>query len=388
MNISSMLRHFTLTTLVGVAGCAAEIPGDSAVDVSELEGSAPFFSIKATDMVKTTGGADTVDGLAAWNVWANGSVHASVSLPDSSMRTIKVRAYGQAAGGVNPTMNILVDGVVVQSFDVAAGAWNDYSVDANLAQGDRRIDVAFSNDAITDGQDRNLVVYEMAIGGGGCSGGNDTPPGDNDTPPGGNDTPPGGGDTPPRPSGQRCVVFLHGRGGSGGDTSSFDGITTVRPQGNQGYDSGSVWIYFPSSEYSSMVQAVKAAIPDSCGQILLRGFSNGGAAASKMFCQGETFGGRLIGVVSDDPVMDQGTLACAPPAGVPALVFETGALPPGDYSCSDNGFTCEGGSVVPAATYVGRMSALASLRASSATDHSCHEGSCDGVPSAVAPWWK
>lgn len=191
----------------------------------------------------------------------------------------------------------------------------------------------------------------------------------------------------PLPSGPRCVVYLHGRGGGGGPTSEADGLLTIRPEGNQPYDGGRVWIYFPDSEYEAMIGSIRAAIPATCGQIILRGFSNGGAAASKILCRGETFDGRLVGMISDDPVMDDGTRNCAPGAGIPSLVYETGALPPGEYQCSSNGFTCEGGVVVTAATYVGRMGLLASLRESSETSHACHEGSCDGVPFDAAAWW-
>lgn len=190
------------------------------------------------------------------------------------------------------------------------------------------------------------------------------------------------------PTGQRCLVLLHGRSGAGAPTQTVSGYRVVMPDGNQGYGGGGrVWIYFPASEYAAMAAGIRAAIPSDCGRIVLRGFSNGAAAAAKLFCRGETFGGRLLGVIVDDPVMDDGTAGCAPGAKVPVEVYETGALPAGPYQCSSNGFTCEGGEVVSASTYVSRLGSTAALHPSDQSVHACFGGTCSGLPPQAAGWW-
>ncbi|MBX7100879.1 MAG: hypothetical protein K1X89_24405 [Myxococcaceae bacterium] len=190
------------------------------------------------------------------------------------------------------------------------------------------------------------------------------------------------------PTGPRCLVLLHGRSGTGAPTQTVSGYRVVMPDGNQAYGGGGlVWIYFPASEYAAMAAGVRAAIPADCGRIVLRGFSNGASAAAKLFCRGETFGGRLLGVIVDDPVMDDGTQGCAPGAKVPVEVYATGALPAGPYQCSSNGFTCEGGEVVSASTYVSRLGSTASLHASDQSAHACYGGTCTGLPPQATGWW-
>lgn len=166
MNTPNMLRHFTMATLIGLVGCGTAAPDtseDAESSTSDLL-SNPLFTIRATNMTKTTGGQVVETGLVAWNLWANGSVYTDVTIPDSSVRTVQVRANGQSAGGVDPKMNVLIDGVVVRSFAVASGSWKDYSFDVGIAAGTRRISLQFSNDAIIAGNDRNLLLYELAVG--------------------------------------------------------------------------------------------------------------------------------------------------------------------------------------------------------------------------------
>lgn len=165
MNMPRVLRRFALTVWVGLVGCSTALPEHHDSSASHLLGNA-LFHIKATDMMKTTGGQSDTGGLVAWNLWSDGSVYTDLSIPDGSVRTLQIRAYGQSAGGVDPTMNVLVDGVAVRSFAVVSGSWNDYSFDVSIAAGARRISLAYTNDAIVDGIDRNLLVYDLAVGNG------------------------------------------------------------------------------------------------------------------------------------------------------------------------------------------------------------------------------
>jgi len=152
------------------------------------------------------------------------------------------------------------------------------------------------------------------------------------------------------PSGRKCVVRLHGKGGNGTDSWVEDGVTFVNPRGNARGWGGWQWLYFPDDKYASAVATVADAIADEgCGPVIINGFSNGAAFAAKLYCKGETFGSRVIGVVIDDPVVDSAVEGCSPASGVAATLYWTGDLEstarPG-WNCKDGDWTCEGGRTI------------------------------------------
>ena len=112
------------------------------------------------------------------------------------------------------------------------------------------------------------------------------------------------------PGGERCIVRLHGKSGTGADTVVEDGVTIISPTGNAEGWGGRQWLYFPEGDYEAARTIVADAVAD-CEQVILDGFSNGGSFAAKLYCRGETFDGRLVGVVVDDPVTDEGVEGCA-----------------------------------------------------------------------------
>ncbi len=101
----------------------------------------------------------------------------------------------------------------------------------------------------------------------------------------------------------RCLVRLHGKGGGGAETVVEDGVSVISPDGNADGWGARQWLYFPDDEYTAARNVVEDAITG-CGQVIINGFSNGAAFAAKLYCRGETFGGRLVRVVVDDPVVD------------------------------------------------------------------------------------
>jgi pimeloyl-ACP methyl ester carboxylesterase len=152
---------------------------------------------------------------------------------------------------------------------------------------------------------------------------------------------------PTTPSGQRCVVRLHGKGGDGADTWQVRDVAYVSPTGNDEAWGGRQWLYFPDDEYDAAVASVAEAIEsEDCGPVILNGFSNGGAFAAKLYCSGETFGGRVVRVVVDDPVVDTAVQDCDPAPGVDVTLYWTGELEgtaqPG-WDCREQDWTCEGG---------------------------------------------
>jgi hypothetical protein len=156
--------------------------------------------------------------------------------------------------------------------------------------------------------------------------------------------PSAGSSVQPEPGG-RCVVRLHGKGGTGAATVNDAGVAIIAPTGNADGWGGRQWLYFPDEEYAAARTMVADSVEE-CGQIILDGFSNGAAFAAKLYCRGETFDGRLVRVVVDDPVVDAGVEGCMPDPSVDVVLYWTGGLEatarPG-WNCAEGDWTCEGG---------------------------------------------
>jgi hypothetical protein len=158
----------------------------------------------------------------------------------------------------------------------------------------------------------------------------------------------------------RCVVALHGLGANGQPTElGIDGVRYVHPAGNADAGHGRRWSYGDDGAYAAAVAVVQRAIDENgCSRVVIDGFSNGGGFAGKMLCRGETFGGRVVGFVLDDPVTDRSADAgCARTPGVHVAMYWTGGLDfagPG-FDCAAAGWTCDGGSLVGRDAYAARV---------------------------------
>jgi hypothetical protein len=163
--------------------------------------------------------------------------------------------------------------------------------------------------------------------------------------------------TPAPVSAERCLVRLHGKGGDGGPLSEASGVAILSPRGNGTGWSRRQWLYFPAEKFDEAAETVTAAT-EGCGQVIVNGFSNGGAFAAKLFCSGEDFDGRLVRVVVDDPVTDAAANGCAPSPSVEVVLYWTGALEgtsrPG-ASCKSIDWTCEGGELVGIDAFAGQL---------------------------------
>ena len=159
------------------------------------------------------------------------------------------------------------------------------------------------------------------------------------------------------PSGERCIVRLHGKSGTGADTVVEHGVTIISPTGNAEGWGGRQWLYFPEGDYEA-ARAIVADAVANCEQVILDGFSNGGSFAAKLYCRGETFDGRLVGVVVDDPVTDEGVEGCEPDPSVHLTLYWTGAVDaqaqPG-WDCAEADWTCEGGVTIGIDAYAAAL---------------------------------
>jgi len=152
----------------------------------------------------------------------------------------------------------------------------------------------------------------------------------------------------------RCIVRLHGKGGSGDATSVDDqGVRSVMPTGNAEAWGGRQWLYFPDDRYDEARDVVSRALEaEGCGVAVVNGFSNGAAFAASLLCAGETFGDIVQGYVIDDPVTDTATADCAPPVDVERALYWTSAIDqPVGTDCGQIDWTCAGGTTVDIETY-------------------------------------
>jgi hypothetical protein len=152
-------------------------------------------------------------------------------------------------------------------------------------------------------------------------------------------------------------VRLHGKGGTGGDTVNEGDVTIVAPTGNADGWGARQWLYFPDEEYAA-ARAIVAESVAGCDAVIVNGFSNGGAFAAKLYCRGESFDGRLLRVVVDDPVVDCAVEGCAPDPAVDVVLYWTGALAetaqPG-WDCGEGDWTCEGGTTIGIDAYAAAL---------------------------------
>lgn len=77
---------------------------------------------------------------------------------------LTIRAQGTLAGGVGPVMQVRVDGVVVGSATVSSTTLADYVISTPTLKAGAAVDVVFTNDAVVNGEDRNLTVSTISDG--------------------------------------------------------------------------------------------------------------------------------------------------------------------------------------------------------------------------------
>jgi hypothetical protein len=198
-----------------------------------------------------------------------------------------------------------------------------------------------------------------------------------------NPKPDASGGAPSQPTGKRCIVHLHGKSGRGGDTTQEGDVTHLRPQGNAPGWGGYQWLYYPDSSYNQVRSIVANAVSSAaCGAVIVHGFSNGGAAAAKFYCRGETFGGKVVGYIADDPVPDHAVENCRPAAGTKIRVYWTGGLAQAvnGYDCVAADWTCEGNTAIGIERYVQLLGTNAAR-----SIHTTHTEY--GSPPEYRDWW-
>lgn len=200
------------------------------------------------------------------------------------------------------------------------------------------------------------------------------------------DDPPSGAKTASMASigpSERCVVHLHGKSGRGRAPHVRDGVAHLYPDGNAPGWGGLQWLYFPEAKYEEVRSTVSQAIGAAeCQRVIVAGFSNGAAAAAKLRCRNERFGGRVIGYVVDDPVPDHGVDGCAPSRDLKVQLYWTGGLASAvaGWDCAAADWTCEGGSTIGIEKYARALAVP--VTPSVHKEHKEYES-----PPELGAWW-
>ena len=118
------------------------------------------------------------------------------------------------------------------------------------------------------------------------------------------------------PAGGRCVVRLHGKGGTGAPTTTSGDVTRDLADGQRRRLGRQAVAVLPGRRVRRGAWRSSRDAVAGCGPIIVDGFSNGASFAAAMYCHGETFDGRLVRVIVDDPVTDHAVDDCTPDPSV------------------------------------------------------------------------
>lgn len=143
-----------------------------------------------------------------------------------------------------------------------------------------------------------------------------------------------------------CVLYVHGRSDAGAAARVDGDRGELSPNGNVRYGDGFGWRYASEVDYADARAVIANVIEDSaCADVAVSGFSNGAAFVAKLYCRGETFDGRVVGFVIDDPVPDTAVADCDSDTSTEVALYWTGALDPDaqpGVECDALGWTCDG----------------------------------------------
>ena len=109
--------------------------------------------------IKTIGGIQE----DLWNLWSNGEFGDHVTFAKPGDYTIVLRAHGSPVKNVWPLAALFIDGRRRETITVDSAELNDYRFQLKADARAYRITVAFLNDAMEGGEDRNLYIDRLRI---------------------------------------------------------------------------------------------------------------------------------------------------------------------------------------------------------------------------------
>ncbi|MCX5684877.1 MAG: endo-1,4-beta-xylanase, partial [Planctomycetota bacterium] len=126
-----------------------------------LTAPASALVIKAEEArIKTAG---VTAGQGVWNLHSNGEVGEFIRAETAGPYEIVVRARGTPCKGVWPLMQAAVDGGEGPTVTVGSRDMAEYTLKVEIPAGAHQVAVAFLNDDMADGEDRNLFLERIEI---------------------------------------------------------------------------------------------------------------------------------------------------------------------------------------------------------------------------------
>ncbi len=94
---------------------------------------------------------------------SNGRLETRVVFADTANYTFELLARGMPAAGLDPLVELRVDGVNRKTFAVGAGSFQRYAVELRIVRGAHTVAVAFVNDFYAPPEDRNVAIDRLTI---------------------------------------------------------------------------------------------------------------------------------------------------------------------------------------------------------------------------------
>lgn len=167
MKSRSFLPRTQLGALVGLIATSALLTacGGGGGDSAGANTTAASSSTSTPSDATTTAGATVTTTPITPTTESAQAATKALAGTDATPTTLIVKARGVLAGGVGPTIEIRVNGLLVATTEVRSATLQDYSYSVVGLGAGSAVDVVYTNDAVAGGVDRNLWVNSISVGG-------------------------------------------------------------------------------------------------------------------------------------------------------------------------------------------------------------------------------
>jgi len=150
----------TVATAPAAAATAATAAAATSVTAAAATSATAAAATSATATAAPGVGEGTAVATAAPGTTGDtGNAAASTT---ATATPLVLRARGTLAGGIGPIVQVRIAGQVVASIEVKASTFTDHNIDVPTVAPGTIVDIVFTNDALINGEDRNLFVAYVA----------------------------------------------------------------------------------------------------------------------------------------------------------------------------------------------------------------------------------
>ena len=154
---TSVQAEVSDAVVVARAEAAAEAAASAAMASVKVEAMTATLTEKAANGATATP-AETAPVTGATPSPAPSPAPAVATPAPAASPDLVVRARGTSAGGVAPLMALRINGTLIGTVSVSATQYTDYRFALPALAAGTQVDVVFTNDAVVNGEDRNLYV--------------------------------------------------------------------------------------------------------------------------------------------------------------------------------------------------------------------------------------